>query len=128
MAGLRGQRRAPTPLGSKFFHFHAVFSKNRLAHPFWELAPTPSGKSWIRHMKRRQVKKCALILTSGLILEVINMCICLTVYLVYSLKFNLCIGWSGFNTKHATSLFNAYDHKTSCITCPRSMIAHWSLP
>ena len=24
---------------SKFFHFHAVFGKKRLAHPLWELAP-----------------------------------------------------------------------------------------
>ena len=60
------------------------------------------------------------------------MCICLTVYLVYSLKFKLWIGWFGFNTKHATSLFNAYDkhvdHRTSCITRRRSMIAHWTFP
>ena len=42
-----GARDARPPLGSKFFHFHAVFGrKNRLAHPFWELAPPP-GK--IRH-------------------------------------------------------------------------------
>ena len=40
----------PSKGGAKFFLFHAVFGKeNRLAYPFWELAPPPSGKSWIRH-------------------------------------------------------------------------------
>ena len=44
VADLRGGARDARPLGSKFFHFHAVFSrKNRLAHPLWELAP-PLGK------------------------------------------------------------------------------------
>ena len=50
MADLRGGARdAPSPRGSKFFHFHAVFDqKKRLAHRLWELAP-PSGKSRMRH-------------------------------------------------------------------------------
>ena len=44
------QGRAPPPWGSKFFHFHAVFSKKiRKIIGFWELAPPPGGKSWIRH-------------------------------------------------------------------------------
>ena len=54
-----GARGARSPLGTKFFHFHAVFGKkklpnNRLAHPLWELAPlqenpgsaTREGKQW----------------------------------------------------------------------------------
>ena len=37
--GSKGGRKGH-PRGSKFFHFHAVFSpKNRLAHPLWDLAP-----------------------------------------------------------------------------------------
>ena len=39
LAGPRG-RQGPAPLGSKFFHLHAVFWQNdRLAHPLWELVP-----------------------------------------------------------------------------------------
>ena len=52
MADPRG-RQGRASSGSKFFHIHAVFSKNlqnnRLAHPLWELAPLPPRKSWIRH-------------------------------------------------------------------------------
>ena len=44
---------ANAPLGFKFFHFHVVFSKKRLAHPLWKLPfllpALRSGKSWIRH-------------------------------------------------------------------------------
>ena len=39
VADLREEQGTP-PLGSKFFHFHAVFGKkHRLAHPLWELGP-----------------------------------------------------------------------------------------
>ena len=35
---------------SKFFHFHTIFSKKwAKIIPIWELAPSPSGKSWICH-------------------------------------------------------------------------------
>ena len=38
-ADLRGVPGTCAPLGSKFFHFHAVLSnKNRLTYPLWELA------------------------------------------------------------------------------------------
>ena len=51
----RGARKAT--LGSKFFHFRAVFGKKKwFAHPLWELAP-PSGKSWIRHCNVFKVSK-----------------------------------------------------------------------
>ena len=32
-----------------FMQFSEKNLQNRLAHPLWELAPPPSGKSWIRH-------------------------------------------------------------------------------
>ena len=40
--GWRQGRAPPPPWGSKFFHFHAVFSKIiRKIIDFWELAPPP---------------------------------------------------------------------------------------
>ena len=44
-------RGAPeTPPRVQILSFSYSFRpKNRLVHPLWELAPPPSGKSWIRH-------------------------------------------------------------------------------
>ena len=36
------------PPGSKFFHFHAVFSKRKVGTPALGVG-APPGKSWIRH-------------------------------------------------------------------------------
>ena len=48
LVDLRGGRQGCMSPGSKFFHFHAVFCKKRLAYPFLELLPQ-SGKFWIHH-------------------------------------------------------------------------------
>ena len=50
IGGSKGGRqgRAP-PTGSKFFHFHAVFSKNLKNNSNFGSWRTPWGKSWIRH-------------------------------------------------------------------------------
>ena len=42
------QGRTP-PRGPNSFIFMQFSGKNKLAHPLWELAPSPLGKSWIRH-------------------------------------------------------------------------------
>ena len=41
--GSRG-RQGCAPWESKFFHFQEFFWQNRLAHPLWKLAPSPSLK------------------------------------------------------------------------------------
>ena len=49
----RGASGTP-PWGSKFFHFHAVFSKNLKNNSNFGSWRTPWGKSWIRHRRHQQ--------------------------------------------------------------------------
>ena len=45
-----GGARDAIPLGSNFFHFHAVFGKKKLKNnSTFGIGAHPSGKSWIRH-------------------------------------------------------------------------------
>ena len=46
-----GARDARPPLGSKFFHFHAVFGKKLKNNSTFGSWRPPWGKSWIRHWK-----------------------------------------------------------------------------
>ena len=80
--------RAPPPLGSKFFHFHAVFGKNVKNNSNFGSWRPPWGKSWIRHWK------VTLFITLYLFSKLLKLVTLLSHTQKNSFQFTLGEGWS----------------------------------